>query len=232
MKKLLGSLAAAACLIATSGAAHAYLTATLTQALDDTVTIRTGDKAFSDFDFAATGQFGVGGSNPITSDDVIIEYGLTGPGGPVVDLAGDYGIVFTFPGTLTSGTGDIALSYTVTATDPGAKISDVELDANAAAVGTGVVSVTEAFTGTSLAPLEVFATGTSDVLSDSENIIPPVKSLNVTKDIAVTAGDTLATVSIIGQYFSETTTVPEPGMVAMLVGMGSGGLLVLRRRRK
>jgi len=233
MKKFVGSLVAAGCLVALSGAAHAYQTATLAQAIAGTVVIQTGDKLFTNFFYSPTGEFGPAGSDPIPASAVNVLYGTTGAGGPIVDAAGDYGILFTMPATLASGTGDFALGYTVTVTTPGLTITDVELDANAAAAGTGVVTVTEAFPGSGNPGLFAFATGTTSQLSASGDIIPGVTSLQATKDVAVSAGPAgVATISIIGQYFSESGTVPEPGAVAMLVGIGSGSLLILRRRRK
>ncbi len=162
-------------------------------------TITVGDKLFEQFGYTATGDMpGAAGVNVV----------------PIQDDAGNYGIRFQggFADLASSqGGSDALITYKVTATDLGKLISDAHLQGNPNLLGTtGSISVTETFL-----PLGPGGEYTMEIYDDEQNpgqpklvdwvyFLPPVRSLNVQKDILIIAGNQTATLSFVDQTFSQT----------------------------
>jgi hypothetical protein len=133
---------------------------------------------------------------------------------------------------------DVRIGYTVTTTGPG--ISGVNLSGNPAIspIGaTGAVVVTESVTpagGTTLAPIQIYAinnisgqpvTQASDALVFANGA--SYTSLDVVKDILLTSGTGVPSISFINQTF----VTPEPGSV-MLMGLGCLGMVGYGLKRR
>lgn len=195
--------------------------------------IVAGDKKFSGFGYDYTGDMP-------TADGVNVR--------PIWDdlddtdpNTGNYGIRFTgaFVDLPSSpGGSDANISYMVEATDPGKLISDAHLSGNPALLGEfGSMSVVETFL-----PLGANGEHTMSIFDDESvptpKLVdwtffnPPVRKLNVVKDILAIAtdGSQTATLSYVDQTFSQ---VPEPvtAAMAMLATVGLG-LFVRRRESK
>jgi len=120
---------------------------------------------------------------------------------------------------------DIRINYTVTSTAP---ITTVGLDFNAIYAGLAVSSVTEELDntiGTNVGFMSVSvgaaALGGSNVLSSSVAVNGSYTTLNIQKDINLTATSNSSTQeSYIQQTFS--TAAPEPGTTALM----GGGLML------
>jgi PEP-CTERM motif-containing protein len=179
-------------------------------------TIIVGDKAFTDFTFSSSTGFQPGQINvtPITEN-------------------GDFGIRFS--GLILGGMAgtDIILGYQVSVTNSANMISSANMLFNGfVPFGMGEASVFEqVFTNTPPAyygSFSVFATATTNQLSNSLPIVPPQSLLTISKDVSVEAFvPAFAEISTIDQTF---TQVPEPS-VLVLVAAGFFGLTLLRRRR-
>jgi PEP-CTERM motif len=179
-------------------------------------TIIVGDKAFTDFSFSSSTGFQPGQINvtPVTEN-------------------GDFGIRFS--GLILGGmTGtDIILGYQVSVTNSANLISAANMVFNGyVPFGMGEASVVEqVFTNTPPAfygQFSVFATATTNQLSNSLAIVPPQSLLTISKDVSVEAFvPAFAEISTIDQTF---TQVPEPSAL-VLVAAGFFGLALLRRRR-
>jgi len=124
------------------------------------------------------------------------------------------------------------LGYKVSVTNSPNLISRANLLFNGTVTGTGLAEVVEqVFTNNNqlAGQMFVFASATTNKLSDSLAIQPPQPFLTVSKDVIVVATlPAFASISTIDQTF---TQVPEPSALA-LVAAGFTGLAVLRRRRR
>jgi hypothetical protein len=150
---------------------------------------------------------------------------LTFPGGDAVQF-GLNGKV-TAPGSFV----DYSIDFFVEVTSGPQKISEVDAFTNLAGTGTGSGQNSESIIhGTTV--VGTLLTDNANQ-SDAAILAGAFTSVEVTKDIQLTAGpDGTETLSIVRQSFIQTGNVPEPGVVAMFVGMGMSGAVALRRRRK
>jgi len=167
-----------------------------------------------------------GGSTQIAADDIGVS-AVTTPDGP--------GLNFDPAASISSGTEDVEIGFTVTA-EGGADLSDIYIDlANVLTTGTGTVTYDEEFCGgmENECSLYVEAPATDDVNSvnlSNTAIGGPVTSLTITKDVLLSAG-TAGTASTTG-FLNEYSTVPEPRGVSMLLGLGLlAGFVVFKRRQ-
>jgi len=172
-----------------------------------------GDKNFTDF--SLSGDFNANQVNvtPISEN-------------------GDFGIRFS--GALVSGANpmDLILGYQVSVTNSPNLISAANLLFNGTVTGTGLAEVVEqVFTNNNqfAGQMFVFASTTTNKLSDTLAITPPQPFLTLSKDVLLVASlPSFASISTIDQSF---TQVPEPSALA-LVAAGFTGLAFLRRRRR
>jgi hypothetical protein len=198
-------------------------------------TIVNGDKTFSNFAvFADTGDM------PLPTGVTITAY---------TDLAGNLGILIggNFQDSFnSSGGSDFNLHYTVTVTNPAFAITDAHLTSDigfAGAQGNG--SITESFTavvpptpslaGTMAMNFNFNPAPPASHLDDSVTFAGKYTTINVVKDIQLTATSPgIVTVSNITQTFSQTTAVPVPAAAWMGLSTlaGMGGLGVLRKRSR
>lgn len=191
-------------------------------------TVTAGDKLFSDFTYAFTGDM------PAASGVNII---------PIQDLDGNYGIriqgLFTDT-TFSVGGSDALITYNVTATDPRYLITDAHIQGNTRIIdrdgtGTGEISVVDTFL-----PLGAggeFTMDIQDKKSATEDITRLVdwtffdqgyRTLPVQKDIGAFAVTNSVTASFIDQTYSQTL-IPEPSTIG-LIGVLGLGLIGTRRR--
>lgn len=187
----------------------------LSQLIEQKGTITSGDKLFSDFSYAATGDM------PFDENVNVI---------PFQDADGNYGIRFQgafldSPDPNNQGS-DALITYKVAVTDPSQKISSAHVAANIVAKGTGTGTVTETFFPE--------LTGVGDYLripSDDEQLVnwihfdPPRTWLPVQKNILLRAVESQVDISFIDQTFGQ---VPEPAAVTWL----AAGLLATAARRR
>lgn len=182
-------------------------------------TVVVGDKLFSNFTYAWTGDM------PDASGVNVIEY---------IDPDGNFGIQFQggFLDLAGGNASDALITFDVTVLDPNFQIIAAHLAGNPSVVGGNgggsFGSVTETFLpGNITDSLVIFADEDSAVLADWVTFGQPVTTLSVQKDIILFADDdaVATTLSFVNQSF---TQVPEPGSLALL---GLGGLAMLRRRR-
>ncbi|MFI4861872.1 MAG: PEP-CTERM sorting domain-containing protein [Phycisphaerales bacterium JB063] len=214
--KIAATTAIAACL---SGAATADHISVLADLIANDGTIQVGDKLFSNFDYAATGDM------PDADNINVIEY---------TDSDGNFGIrfqagFFDLPG---GGSSDALITFDVTVLDPNRMISGAHLAGNPDVLGgnggSSFGGITETFlTGNTSDSLSIFATQDSAVLADWVFFDTPTSTLSVQKNITLFADDdaVATTLSFVDQTF---TQIPEPGSLALI---GLGGLALLRRRR-
>jgi hypothetical protein len=196
---------------------------TLSSLLAQGATYTVGDKKFSGFSYLATGDMpGAGGINVA----------------PITDDAGNFGIRFqgAFVDLPSSqGGSDAFIEYMVEALDPNKLISDAHLAGNPTLLGTqGSISVTETFLP--LGPggeytMKIFDDeSVGQKLADQTFFNPPVRKLNVQKDILViaTPQSQTVTMSFVDQTFSQT---PEATTITMaLISLVS--LVGYRGRRR
>ena len=132
---------------------------------------------------------------------------------------------------------DVRIGYTVTSTVP---LTDIHLSGNPAIspIGaTGAVVVTESVTpagGATLAPIQIYAINNisgQPVTQAADSLVfangASYTSLNITKDILLTSGTGIPSISFINQTFS----VPEPGSV-VLMGLGCLGMVGYGLKRR
>jgi hypothetical protein len=175
--------------------------------------VLVGDKDFQDF--SISGDFSASQIN-VTS----------------ITINGNFGIRFS--GAIVSGANpmDMILGYKVAVTNSPNLISQANLLFNGTVTGTGLAEVVEqVFTNNNelAGQMFVFASATTNKLSDSLAIQPPQSFLTLSKDVLLVASlPAFASISTIDQTF---TQVPEPSALA-LVAAGFTGLVLLRRRRR
>jgi hypothetical protein len=197
----------------------------LSDLVDDEGTVVVGDKEFSGFEYSSTGDM------PLADGVNVI---------PIKDDLGNFGIRFqgAFVDVPSSAGGSDALvSYMVEVTDPNFLISDAHLVGNPALLGDfGSISVTETFLplgNNGEYTMKIFDDESvpTPVLGDWIDFHPPVRKLNVQKDILAIATQTsqTATLSFVDQTFSQTA-IPEPATSLMIV-ISCAGMCLLPRRR-
>jgi len=171
---------------------------------------------FSQFTFTQ-----VTGAPPAASGVTVSAFTLGPP-------PGETGLQFAGAFNAAAGvTNDWVLTYRVDELTPGAKIYDAYASITGGNNGgTGTVSVSETFTtlnGQALGSLEASLTNPTV----TGNLLFPVTSFLVTKDIDVVGGTNGSTLSVIDQAYS-SSAVPEPASFALL-GIGMTGFLAFRR---
>ena len=189
------------------------------------LTITNGDKTFSDF---TCNIISTGGGIP-TACSAVSVYADTDPvtGNLGIDFQGFFQVLCVGCASPYS-TEDVKITYVVTAPSP--LITDIHMVYDGSQWGTGSSVVDEeVFSGETVVgnidvtdPPPSFTAGT--VLTGG-----PYESVRVVKDIGLSSGpDGGASLSDIGQYFSQT--VPEPASIllfgTLLLGCGS----LLRKR--
>ena len=175
-------------------------------------TITSGDKRFSDFEYAITGDM------PAAEDVNVI---------PIQDVDGNYGIRFQggFIDHVGGSASDALITYNVTATDPGYWISDAHLVSNVVNPDGGFGSIAETFLPDKSDPDDVLYVSTDTSLTDMILFMPPQKTFMVQKNILLSAGTKAVTMSFVDQTFSQ---VPEPTSLLLIL---TGGLSLLAFRR-
>jgi hypothetical protein len=175
-------------------------------------TVVVGDKAFTDF--TISGNFSAGQVN-VT---------------PILEN-GNFGIRFS-GAFVSSGTPEsMSLGYQVSVTNSLNLISAANLLFNGSVVGgTASAQITEQiFTNNAFyGQMTAFVNATSSVTSATLAITPPQPSLEINKNVSLTATiPAFSSISTIDQTF---TQVPEPSAL-VLVAAGFSGLALLRRRQ-
>jgi hypothetical protein len=191
-----------------------------------------GDKTFSDFSYAYSSNppgFGLpaGGLTAVP---------ITTPGDPGFTFEGGW-FASTSSGVLEQ---DSTLGFAATVNPGGALITDLSLFIEGVGFdGTGSIVVDETAclgamlptcTGGTIIQLRVCDSSSCNTLSDTVNFAG-VSEVDVVKDITVQAGTNGdASLSIVGNQFSEGATTPEPSTLSML-GVGVLTLGGLMRRK-
>ena len=174
----------------------------------------SGDKEFSDFGYAATG-------NMPTADDVNVI--------PHENIHGDFGL--RFQGAFLDvpdphdASSDALITYRVKVTSPDRSLSGAEVVANLISRDGGTATVTETFLPIFAASDEVLRIPTTDdLLVDSVTFPRTERELLVQKNILMRATTSQVDMSFVDQTFRQ---VPEPHAI-LLFGFG---LLVASRSR-
>jgi hypothetical protein len=187
-------------------------------------TFTVGDKIFSGFGYTFSGEMPAPtlvNVVPIQDDDG--NFGIRFQGG-FMDLASS------------QGASDALITYMVEA-GPGFLISDAHLAGNPNVMGElGAINVTETFLPLGQQgqyTLEIYDDENLETaqLMDAVDFVPPVKKLNVQKNIlafAVPEGQSV-TLSMVDQTFSQVV-IPEPSTVVSLM-MGVIAIALARRQR-
>ena len=170
-------------------------------------------------------------SSIVVSPTAVQVVPITTPGFEGLSFNGPYGVGKN--GQPTSE--DVFVGFTVTALQ--GQLTDIHIDlSNVNATGTGLVDYTEQFCALNgTCQLEVYKPGTS--LSTSIDLVntalgAPQTSLNITKDISLTAGSNgTASMSGFDNYYSHSA-VPEPRTVSILLVGGFLGIVAFMKRRQ
>jgi len=218
---MLGATALALMLLARTTRAESF---TLNDLIARGGSIVQGDKLFGNFSYTATGD--------MPTAQLVNVTGVT--------VDGNFGIEFqgAFQDVAGGGASDALIHYTVTVLDPTMVITDAHLISNVVGFGapfTGFGTVSETFLPKTSAFLTNFnIDNTVFKLSDSYVWgLPGYTSLNVQKDIALTATSGIIGLSFVDQTFSQTQVVPVPAAIwggVSLLGLMGGGRLWKRRR--
>jgi hypothetical protein len=178
--------------------------------------IVSGDKEFSDFVYAATGDMPIAANvNVLTHEDDNGNFGLRFQGG-----------FLDAPDPLNQAS-DALITYRIRVTDPNRLIAGAHLAANIVARDGGDGSVTETFLPLFNLTDEVLRIPTSgDSLIDTIIFDEPQPSLLVQKNILMRATTSQVDLSFVDQIFMQ---IPEPAGASLLFA-GLLGLLPLRRR--
>jgi hypothetical protein len=175
-------------------------------------TVIVGDKAFTGFTISGNFLAGQVNVTPLTEN-------------------GNFGIRFSGAFVSTGAPESMSLGYQVSVTNSLNLISAANLLFNGSVVGgTGSAQITEQiFTNnTFYGSMSAFVNATSSVTSATLAITPPQPSLEINKNVSLTATiPAFSSISTIDQTF---TQVPEPSAL-VLVAAGFSGLALLRRRR-
>lgn len=193
----------------------------LSDLIDGSTTVTSGDKTISDVMYAAVGTMP-------SPEQIIVT--------PISDMYGNYGFRFTGPFVdFDDGvSSDAFLEFTVNVTDPNFEIVGLNLMGNPAVLGgNGLASVTEtALPQEMTTSLDIFESVPGSFRGmDTATLSTGYSSLRIQKDILLNAGEgSTATLSFFDQTFVQQI-VPEPGTMSLL-GIALCGLLTSRRRRR
>src|SRR5271170_1216319 len=194
-------------------ASQAWAAACVTGTLADYIALQAGgctigDKTFYDFGYTASASQGALGALPIPAGGITVD-----PVPPATGPAGEIGLDFVAAWVVgAGGTLDSNIRFNVAVTGGGPlQIDDASLvQAGSSFSGTGIASVSENACGPapcsptgSITLLTVDESGQT-VLSD-HTFFAPTGSLSVIKDIAVLGGTGSASISFVGDTFSQTT---------------------------
>ena len=198
--------------LAVTASAETILLSTL---IETDGTITSGDKEFSKFGYAATGDMPSSDRvNVVTIEDTDGNYGLRFQGG-FVDLPGD-------------GASDALIYYDVRVTDQERAISKAHLAANIVSSDGSSGSITETFLPIFDLTDEIVRIPTDDNRLNDWIMFPEtVQEMQVQKNILfIAAEDGQVDMSFVDQTF---TQVPEPSSIAfILCGVG---MIIWQRRR-
>jgi hypothetical protein len=189
-----------------------------------TVTYNGVTLDFSEFNYTP------GGTNPFLPASSIGVSPAPPPGtdGP--------GLNFNPATTITSGTEDIDVGFTVKALN-GALINDIYIALTAPlTTGTGTDTYQEVFCG---GPEDECSTFVEAPITNDTNLVNlantdiggPVSSLTITKDVLLNAGSN-GTASLTGFLNEYSSPVPEPRAASLVLGLGLlAGFAFFKRRR-
>ncbi len=191
--------------------------------IEEELSITVGDKLFTDFGYASTGDMpSAAGVNVI----------------PIMDTDGNFGIRFqgAFVDLASSPDGsDALITYKVSVLDDSMQIVGANLQGNPALLGDfGSISVVESFLpDVDTVVLEIFDDEFLGLqMTDTTTLDDPTSMLLVQKDISAIAvgeqGEGTATLSFVDQTFIQ---VPEPTALGLL-SLGLAGLALAGTRRR
>jgi hypothetical protein len=188
----------------------------LKELIDTNGTMVNGDKEFSEFTYAATGNM------PLAENVNVI---------PFQDAEGNFGLRFQ-GGFLDAPdpndqASDTLITYRVRVTDPERLISGAHLAANLFAQDGGSATVTETFLPLFKATDEVLRIPSGGEVIDSIIFDVPQSDLVVQKNILMRATVSQVDLSFVDQTFSQ---VPEPS--SAIVWLPGLACIVLRSRRR
>ncbi|MDG2385302.1 MAG: hypothetical protein P8N76_26770 [Pirellulaceae bacterium] len=199
--------------LAVNASAEAILLSTL---IEDDGTITNGDKEFSDFGYAATGDMPSSDRvNVIAIEDAEGNYGVRFQGG-FVDLPGD-------------GASDALIYYNVKVTNESNAISEAHLAANIVSPEGSSGTITETFLPIFDSTDEILRIPTNDSRLNAGIVFPEtVQEMQVQKNILFIAAEgEQVDMSFVDQTFSQ---VPEPSSICILFLLGSASALIWLRR--
>jgi hypothetical protein len=147
------------------------------------------------------------------------------------------GLNFNPAASISSGTEDIEVGFTVTAL-AGAQINDIFIALNAPlALGTGTINYQETFCGGPQNKCTIFVeapvTNDTNVINlATTDLGGPVTSLSITKDVLLSAGSNGSATLTGFQNEYSTVSTPEPRAISLLLGLGLlAGFAIFKRRQ-